>query len=181
LSAARRCDRLDRIWDVRPEQREDFDVIRELHERAFDPSRAEAALVDALRGSDVHVPELCLVASRDGPVVGHIMFSRARLAFGPRVLALAPMAVLPEHQRQGAGSALVTEALRRAEETDCPLVIVLGHADYYPRFGFESADALGIQAPFDVPTESWMAYRLPAYTRNACGAMIYADAFARLN
>ena len=138
----------------------------------------EARLVDALRDSEDHVPELCLVAMLDGSVVGHIAFSRARLAGGPQVLALAPMAVLPRHQRHGAGSALVTEALRRAAETHFPLVVVVGHADYYPRFGFEPAGELGIRAPFEVPSEAWMAYRLPAYTPEARGTVVYPDAFA---
>ena len=138
----------------------------------------EAQLVEALRDDDAHVPELCLVAIHEGSVVGHIAFSRARLAFGPQVLALAPMAVLPEHQRHGAGSALVSDGLRRAAETHFPLVVVVGHADYYPRFGFESADALDIKAPFEVPTEAWMAYRLPAYTPEARGTVVYPEAFA---
>ena len=94
------------------------------------------------------------------------------------MLALAPMAVLPERQRQGAGSALISEALRRAAETSFPLIVVVGHADYYPRFGFESADALGITAPFEVPPEAWMAFRLPAYTPEAQGTVMYPDAFA---
>ena len=134
--------------------------------------------MEALRDSDVHVPELCLVAFLDGSVVGHIAFSRARLASGPQVLALAPMAVLPQYQRRGAGSALVSEALRRAAKMRFPLVVVVGHAEYYPRFGFESADALDIKAPFDVPTETWMAYRLPAYKPEARGRVLYPDAFA---
>jgi putative acetyltransferase len=133
--------------------------------------------VEALRDSDAHVPELCLVAFLDGSVVGHIAFSYARLAFGPQVLALAPMAVLPEYQRRGAGSALISAALRRAAETHFPLIVVVGHADYYPRFGFEPADALGIKAPFDVPPEAWMAYRLPAYTPELRGTVTYPDAF----
>ena len=150
-----------------------------MHDRAFDPSTAEARLVDGLRDADAHVPELCLVAAADdGRVAGHIMFSRARLALGPQVLALAPMAVLPEHQRQGVGSALMEDSLRRAAETQFPLVVVVGHADYYPRFGFEPAGPLRIEAPFEVPPESWMAFRLPAYAPSARGALIYAEAFA---
>ena len=133
--------------------------------------------MDALRDSDAHVPELCLVAILDGSVVGHIAFSRARLVSGPQVLALAPMAVRPDHQRRGAGSALISEALKRAAATHFPLIVLVGHADYYPRFGFEPADALGIKAPFDVPPEAWMAYRLPAYTPEARGTVMYPDAF----
>jgi putative acetyltransferase len=165
------------MWDIRPEQLEDFEAIREVHERAFEPSPVEAQLVEALRESDVHAPALCLVALQDRSVVGHIAFSRARLETGPEVLALAPMAVLPEYQRQGAGSALISEALARAAETRFPDVDVVGHADYYPRFGFEPANALGIEAPFDVPPEAWMAHRLPAYTREARGTVVYPDAF----
>ena len=134
--------------------------------------------MEALRDADAHVPELCLVAVLDGSVVGHIAFSSARLAFGPQVLALAPMAVLPEYQRRGAGSALISAALARAAETHFPLIVVVGHADYYPRFGFEPADALGIKSPFEVPPEAWMAYRLPAYTPEARGTVVYPDAFA---
>jgi putative acetyltransferase len=165
---------------VRPEQPEDYGAIRTVHERAFDPSPDEAQLVEALRDEDAHVPELCLVAIGQGEIAGHIFFCKARLQFGPQILALAPMAVLPEHQRQGAGGDLLAEALNRAEETDFPLIVVVGHADYYPGFGFELADPLGIRAPFDVPSEVWMAYRLPAYSPEARGTVLYPEAFARV-
>jgi putative acetyltransferase len=168
------------MLDVRPEAPADFGDVREVHQSAFAPSHEEADLVDALRASAVHVPELCLVAVRGGSVVGHIAFSRARLDSGQPVLALAPMGVLPGHQRKGVGSALVSEGLRRAAETDLPLVLVVGHPAYYPRFGFEPADALGVAAPFAVPAEAWMAHRLPAYRRDARGTVVYPEAFAGL-
>ena len=116
------------------------------------------------------------MATRDGEIAGHVFYSRARLESGPEVLALAPMAVLPERQRSGVGSALVTESLQLAAATSYPLVIVLGHADYYPRFGFEPATQLGIEAPFDVPPEAWMGFRLPGYSPDARGTVVYADA-----
>jgi putative acetyltransferase len=166
---------------VRPEQSEDYGAIRTVHERAFAPSPDEARLVEALRDADAHVPELCLVAIGRGEIAGHIFFSKARLQSGPQILALAPMAVLPEHQRRGIGGALLAEALNRAEETEFPLIVVVGHADYYPGFGFEPADPLGIKAPFDVPAEVWMAYRLPAYSPDARGTVLYPDAFASVS
>jgi putative acetyltransferase len=166
------------MWDVRAETPADFGAIREVHERAFAPSGEEADLVDALRTSGVHVPQLCLVALHRGAVVAHIAFSRARLDSDHPVLTLAPMGVVPAHQRQGAGSALVSEGLRRAAETDFPLVVVVGHAAYYPRFGFEPAEVLGIRAPFEVPNEAWMVRRLPAYRQAARGTVVYPEAFA---
>lgn len=82
--------------------------------------------------------------------------------------------------RDGApGVALVSEALRRAAETDFPLVVV-GQAAFYPRFGFEPAAALGNDAPFEVPAEAWMLYRLPAYSRDIRGTVVYPDALAGL-
>jgi putative acetyltransferase len=162
---------------IRPELAQDAGAVRTVHERAFAPSGAEADLVDALRGSGDDVPDLWLVAEEDGAVVGHIAFSVARLDGGAEVLALAPMGVLPGRQRAGIGSALVAEGLRRAAGTAYPLVVVLGHPEYYPRFGFAPAAAAGVLAPFPVPDEAWMIHRLPAYRRDARGTVAYADAF----
>jgi putative acetyltransferase len=163
---------------IRPERPGDHRAARAVHERAFGTEGGEADLVDALRAAAAHVPELCLVAAIEGEVVGHVFYSRARLASGDEVLALAPMAVLPSYQRRGIGSRLVEESLRRAATTAFPLVVVLGHAEYYPRFGFEPAGALGVEAPWDVPPEVWMLLRLPAYRPQARGLVQYPPAFA---
>ena len=123
------------------------------------------------------MPDLCLVALSGGAVVAHIAFSGGYLDSELPVLVLAPMAVVPEHQRQGIGSALVSEGLRRAAETEFPMVVVVGHPTYYPRFGFEPAEALGFTAPFEVPSEAWMVYRLPAYRPDARGTVVFPAAF----
>jgi putative acetyltransferase len=166
------------VADVRPEAAPDHDAIRRVHELAFAPSPAEARLVDELRAAGDLVPDLCLVAVEGGEVVGHIAYSRARLESGHEVLSLAPMGVLPGRQRRGIGSALVRESLRRAAGTGFPLVVVLGHPEYYPRFGFEPAAPLGAIDPYGAPPEAWMALRLPRYVPEARGLVTYPEAFA---
>jgi putative acetyltransferase len=166
------------VPDVRPETGADQDAIRHVHERAFAPSIGEAKLVDALRAAGDLVPDLCLVAEQGGEVVGHIAYSRAGLGSGHEALALAPMAVLPERQRDGIGSALVRGSLDRAAGTGFPLVVVLGHPEYYPRFGFEPGAAHGILDPYGVPPEAWMVHLLPACTPEARGLVKYAKAFS---
>jgi putative acetyltransferase len=166
------------VPDVRPEAAPDHPAIRRVHELAFAPSAGEARLVDELRKAGDLVPELCLVAVDVDQVVGHIAYSRARLESGYEVLSLAPMGVLPDRQRSGIGSALVRESLERAAETDFPLVVVLGHPEYYPRFGFEPAAPLGVLDPYGAPAEAWMAQRLPRYVPEARGLVTYPEAFA---
>lgn len=162
---------------VRTEQASDADAIERVLTFAFAPSTGESQLVRALRNGPASVPQLWLVAELDGEVVGHIAYSVARLGADHSALALAPMAVHPDHQANGIGGLLVEESLRRAQETDFPLVVVLGHADYYPRFGFSSATQLGITAPFEVPDEAWMALQLQGYTPDARGKISYAAEF----
>jgi putative acetyltransferase len=169
-------DRLPAL-QVRPETPEDFAAIRRIHRLAFGEHSQEADLVDALRAGEAHEPDLCMVALVGEDVIGHIAFSRARLDSGAAVLALGPMAVLPAAQRGGAGSALVGESLRRATQTDYPLVVVVGHPEYYPRFGFERADAHDIRTSYEVPPEAWMVHRLPAYHSGISGLVIYPDEF----
>ena len=161
---------------IRPERPEDFDAIHAIVEAAFGQPD-EAHLVRRLRASDVYVPELALVAEADGEVVGHIMLTYADLD-GRRVLSLAPLAVQPGRQRDGIGIALTHEALAKADARDEPLVIVLGHPTYYPRFGFEPARRHGIEPPDpQIPDDVFMVARLRAYDPALRGRITYPPAF----
>jgi putative acetyltransferase len=163
---------------IRPETEADRAAVRRVNESAFG-GRLEADLVDALRGNGA-VPELCLVAEEGDELVGHICFSEATLDSGHAVLALAPMAVAPARQRSGIGSGLMLAGLEHARTTASALVVVVGHPEYYPRFGFERASALGLDYPGELPDEAWMALRLPGYDPAARGLVAYAPPFAEL-
>jgi putative acetyltransferase len=142
---------------IRPEQADDVVAIRVVNERAFGQPE-EANVVERIRVNCSDI--LSLVALGDGRVVGHILFSPATIeADGELIegMGLAPMAVLPEYQRQGIGSALVRRGLEILGEQSCPFVIVLGHPEYYPRFGFERASAYGLKSQWEgVPDEAFM-------------------------
>ena len=143
---------------IRREQPDDIPAVRLINELAFE-SPAEADLVDKLR---LACPDaLSLVAEDDGRLVGHILFTPTLIeSEGETVrgMGLAPMAVSPPHQRQGVGSKLVEHGLAQLKGRGCPFVIVLGHPDFYPRFGFEIAGRLGLTCQWeDVPGEAFMA------------------------
>jgi putative acetyltransferase len=142
---------------VRPETIDDIPWVRVLNERAFEQA-VEADIVDRLRQA---CPEtLSFVAEDEGRVIGHILFTPAVIGSGSKVIqgmALAPMAVLPERQREGIGTRLVKHGLRALQDRSCPFVIVLGHPGYYPRFGFEPASRHGITCQWEgVPDEAFM-------------------------
>ena len=106
---------------------------------------------------------MSLVAVRDDLIVGHILFTPVTIESEGRELAalgLAPMAVLPEQQRQGIGSLLVNVGLNRCRKEGLACVVVLGHPEYYPRFGFVPASHYGIKCEYDVPDEVFMAIEL---------------------
>jgi putative acetyltransferase len=137
----------------------------------------EARIVDAIRASDRFVPELSLVAEADGQVIGHVMLSYVDLG-STRVLELGPMSVHPRNQRNGVGGRLIREALRRADERGEPLVLVLGHPSYYPRFGFRPASEFGIEAPDpSLPDEVFMALPLKAFDPGLRGRVVLPPAF----
>jgi putative acetyltransferase len=164
---------------LRSEEPEDRDAIAAVTVVAFGQQR-EARMVDAIRSSDAFVPELTLVAELEGEIVGHLMLSYVELeGSARRVLELGPMSVEPERQRRGIGSALVRQGLRRAEDRSEPLVLVLGHPTYYPRFGFRPASELGIAPPDPrVPDDVFMAIALRAYDPALRGRVVFPPAFS---
>lgn len=130
---------------IRPEVPADHPAVAALLERAFG-GPAEAAIVEALRGRVE--PEVSLVALEGGRLAGHAYFSPVRVQDGERAsgaIALGPVAVEPELQRSGIGSALVRAGLETCRALGEPVVFVLGHPEYYPRFGFRPAAPLGLR------------------------------------
>lgn len=163
---------------IRPEEPEDTVAVRAVNVAAFDTT-AEADLVDTLRGNVE--PLVSLVAEADGSIVGHILFSPVTLTDQPDFLlmGLGPMAVMPRHQRQGFGSALVRRGLERCAELGCDAVVVLGHPQYYPRFGFVPASKYGMSSQYDVPDDVFMLIELrPGSLRGASGKVSYDEAFS---
>ena len=145
---------------IRPETPEDGASIRHVNQEAFGQDQ-EADLVDRLRKRGVLT--ISLVAVQNGAIVGHIAFSPVEITSGKsscEALALAPMAVLPPHQNKGIGSQLVIAGLQECRRLGHEIVVVLGHPNYYPRFGFVPARPEGIQCEFEAPDEAWMITEL---------------------
>ena len=160
---------------VRAERKSDFAEIHAVVQAAFGEEPI-GPLVDALRPLAGYLPELALVAEDEGEIVGYVMFSYAELAEGGRVLMLSPLGVRPDRQRQGIGSALVEEGLRRARERGEPVVIVEGDPRYYSRFGFRRASELGLDDPHEGIPEG--AYQALAYAPDhPSGRVVYPPPF----
>lgn len=145
---------------IREEQPGDLAAIRRVILEAFD-GPAEADLVEKLRANGKF--RLSLVAELDGQVVGHILFTVVAIedaAPCPRTLGLAPLAVLSEFQRKGIGSALMHSSLERCREMGYDAIVVVGHPEYYPKFGFLPASRYGLHCEYDVPEDVFMALEL---------------------
>ncbi len=136
----------------------------------------EQDLVNALRKGDAFIPELSLVYEVDGKIVGHIMFTKATVGT-TTVLALAPLSVLPEYQRQGIGLNLISVGHEIAKGLGYEYSVVLGNEKYYPKAGYAPADTFGILPPFDVPRENFMACKLWDTATAMHDTMKYAKEF----
>jgi putative acetyltransferase len=154
---------------IRDERPDDRAAIRAVNDAAFDQP-LEGRIVDALRAHDA--AQLSLVAEIDGRVVGHLLFSPVTSAAGVEAVGLGPMAVSPEHQRRGVGAALVDAGLARLRAAGCPFVVVLGHHEYYTRFGFVPASRHGLRCEWDVPDESFMVHVIDAAAVAAAAGLV---------
>jgi putative acetyltransferase len=140
----------------------------------------EAQLVERVLASEWAVPDLEFVAEDEGQILGHLLFSHVDLLTDTgsrRILALAPLAVQPDYQRQGIGIALTRAGLAAADELGEPLVVVLGHRTYYPRFGFVRSDEMGITPPPEYPQSDFFALPLAAYDPILRGRIVYPPTF----
>ncbi|MEU0297925.1 bifunctional class I SAM-dependent methyltransferase/N-acetyltransferase [Streptomyces sp. NPDC006175] len=164
-------------WTARTETAADVPAVRDILLAAF-PTAAEADIIDALRADPkAWIDGLSMVAAApDSTPAGYALLTRCHVD-GQPALALAPCAVLPSAQRAGAGSAAIRAALAAARAMGENLVLVLGHADYYPRFGFTPASRFGIRAPFEVPDEAMMAMALDDTRPVPTGTIQYPGAF----
>lgn len=171
---------------IRQEREQDFGQVREVVRQAFrdvaESDHTEHLLVERLRTGATYVPELSLVAETgDGQIVGHILLTEVEVVSAGQVftaLALAPLSVSPAFQGRGIGSRLIREAHSRAATLGYGLVVVLGHAGYYPRFGYRRASLYGIDFPFDAPDGCRMVAELTGEGLEGVHGMVrYPDAF----
>jgi putative acetyltransferase len=164
--------------EIREERAGDIAAIRDVNRRAFARNQ-EANIVDALRSNGASL--LSLVAVVDGRVVGHIIYSPASVN-GVTGAALGPMAVDPDHQRLGIGSRLVEAGTAKLAASGSPFVIVVGHAGFYPRFGFTRGAALGITCEWEVPDDAFMVLVLDRERmQSVSGPAVYRHEFSTVS
>jgi putative acetyltransferase len=166
---------------IRPEQPADLTAIHHVVEQAFQQafgSMAEAKLVDTLRANGKAI--VSLVAVENDQIVGHILFSEVTLG-DTTIIGLAPLAVLPSQQKQGIGALLTNAGIAACRSAGYTAMVVLGHPDYYPRFGFVPASQFGIKSEYDVSDETFMALELQTGAlANCAGVAKYQPEFSEV-
>lgn len=167
---------------IRSERPQDYQTIADLHFLAFDRREDEAQLVANVRASDGYIADLSMVAEETGQIRGHVLFSKAVIKKDGKeidVIVLAPIGVHPDHQKTGIGGLLIEEGLYRVREKGYGLVLLIGHPDYYPKFGFEPARPYGLElTQFNVPDEVFMVCEVQSGSLNQIkGELIYPPAF----
>ncbi len=162
---------------IRSENENDLKAVHSLNASAFG-TEAEADLVDELRNK-TH-PFISLVAEYNNEVVGHILLTPVSLSDYTeiKIMGLAPMAVAPQHQKKGVGSKLIHAGLEHCKKLKFGAIVVLGHSEYYPRFGFLPSSFFGISCEFKVPEEAFMVIELQSgYLRGKVGIIKYHEEF----
>ena len=168
---------------VRRQRADDYEAIRQIYAAAFRRSEnpeavpLEVGIFQALWEVGDLIPELSFTALEEVEAVGHVTASRATVA-ADSVVAVGPIGVLPEHQGRGIGSALMEALLTAADTAHVPMVVLLGSPQYYARFGFRSAQGLGVIPPEPTWGEAFQARPLTAYTPAVGGRFQYAPAFS---
>jgi putative acetyltransferase len=164
--------------EIRPEQEKDWPSVYDLNVSAFD-TKAEANLVNSLR--EIISPIISIVATIDGVVVGHILFTPVELSQNADtfIMGLAPMAVTEKQRVKGIGGAMVASGIKECKQLGAGAVVVLGHSSYYPKFGFKAASRFNIACEYDVPDEAFMVLELlPEYLSSKSGVIRYHELFA---
>jgi putative acetyltransferase len=167
---------------VRQETPEDIRAIDVVNISAFEGD-AEARLVTTIRGSANFIPELSLVAEFHDRIVGHILLFRvklSRLDAVSEILALAPMSVVPSQSHRGIGSDLIRAAIAKAGSLGYGAIIVVGHPEYYAKFGFEKISKWGLQCPLPIPNDAALALELIKGSLAKGGVVNYPQAFLEL-
>lgn len=173
--------------NIRTEVKQDFKAVFEVIKNAFEneeySDHKEHYLVERLRSSDAFVPELSLIAEIDNQIVGYILLTKINIVDANTnnsytSLALAPVAVLQTYQGNGIGGKLIETAHKKAKDLGFSSVVLLGHENYYPRFGYKLTKEFGIKLPFDVPEANCMAIELSENSlQNVNGIVQYPKEF----
>jgi putative acetyltransferase len=170
------------IVEIRTERVKDYEEVFRLNYLAFKNREDESRLIERIRLSEHFIPELSLVAEENNHIVGHALFSKAAVNDGEmnhEVIILAPIAVMPVHQKRGIGAELIQEGLKRSTELGYGFVFLIGHPTYYPKFGFEPARKYGFELKqFNVADAVFMVYKLTQGIANPLqGELRYPESF----